>query len=126
MNKVLVIYDYTGTIYSMTDYSDADTSNVKVPQGIPSMFVDVPEGAVIDRIDVTNKNDPKAVFNYLPDTDLGRAQKNIKELQEEVEELQTATAEQYVKTGNENKDIQEQLTELQLAVAKLYNKMIGG
>ena len=126
MRKVLVIYDNTGTIYSMSDYSDANTDDVKIPQGIPSLFVDIPEGAVIDKIDMTDKNNPKAIFTYLPDTDLGKAQKDIKQIKEEIEELQSATAEQYVKNGNENNDIQEQLTELQLAVAEIYNKLIGG
>ena len=30
------------------------------------MFVDVPEGAVLDRIDVTDPQNPKAVYEYLP------------------------------------------------------------
>ena len=126
MRKVLVIYDNTGTIYSMSDYSDANTDDVKIPQGIPSLFVDIPEGAVIDKIDMTDKNNPKAIFTYLPDTDLGKAQKDIKQIKEEIEELQLAAVEQYGKSETENGDIPEQLTELQLAVAELYNKIVGG
>ena len=72
--KALVIYDATGKIWSIV-YGEEE-----VPQGLTSMFVDIPEGAVLERIDVTDSNKPKPVFTYLPDSDIGRLQKEMQDL----------------------------------------------
>ena len=66
--KVLVIYDTTGKIWSVT-YGITET-----PQGL-------------ERIDVTDSKNPKPVFSYLPESDIGRLQKKVTELQAANEEL---------------------------------------
>lgn len=58
MQRVLVIYDTTGKIWNI-EYG-AETA----PPGIPSMFVDVPEGATLERIDISNPNRPEPVYTY--------------------------------------------------------------
>lgn len=75
--KTLVIYDLTGKIWFMAHGEET------APQGLLCIFVDIPEGAILTKIDVTNIYDPQPVFEYLPDTDIGRLQKAVKELSEE-------------------------------------------
>lgn len=92
--KALVIYDATGKIWSIV-YGEEE-----VPQGLTSMFVDIPEAAVLERIDVTDSNKPKPVFTYLPDSDIGRLQKKVQNLIERVnvvapEEKEPETLEEY-------------------------------
>lgn len=92
--KALVIYDATGKIWSIV-YGEEE-----VPQGLTSMFVDIPEAAVLERIDVTDSNKPKPVFTYLPDSDIGRLQKEVQNLIERVnvvapEEKEPETLEEY-------------------------------
>ena len=50
--KALVIYDVTGKIWSIV-YGEEEA-----PQGLTSMFVDIPEGAVLTKIDVTDPKNP--------------------------------------------------------------------
>lgn len=69
--KALVIYDCTGRIWLIT-YGETE-----IPQGLTCMFVDIPDGAVLDRIDVTDPNNPQPVFTYLPESDIGRLQKQV-------------------------------------------------
>lgn len=76
--KSLVIYDSTGKIWLIA-YGEAE-----VPQGLTCMFVDIPDGAALDRIDVTDPKNPKPVFTYLPDSDIGRLQKQVEALSEKV------------------------------------------
>lgn len=52
--KALVIYDLTGLA--------------------------IPEGAQLERIDLTDPKHPEAVFSHLPKTDIGKLQTEIAEL----------------------------------------------
>ena len=79
--KVLVIYDTTGKIWSVT-YGITET-----PQGLLCMFVDIQDGGVLERIDVTDSKYPMPVFLYLPESVIGRLQKKVTELQAANEEL---------------------------------------
>lgn len=72
--KALIIYDQTGRIWSIV-YGEETA-----PQGLLSMFVDIPEGAVLERIYVRDSATPKPVYRFLPDSDIGRLQKQTKEL----------------------------------------------
>lgn len=92
--KALVIYDVTGKIWSIV-YGEEEA-----PQGLTSMFVDIPEGAVLTKIDVTDPKNPQSVFTYLPDSDIGRLQKEMQNLIERVnvvapEEKKPETLEEY-------------------------------
>ena len=77
--KALVIYDTTGKIWSVT-YGITET-----PQGLLCMFVDMPDGARLEYIDVTDSKNPKPVFSYLPESDIGRLQKDMRKLIERVD-----------------------------------------
>lgn len=103
--KALVIYDSTGHIWNIV--YGADTA----PQGLTCMWVDIPDGAQLERIDVTNPDDPHPVFDYLPDSDIGKLQKEIDQLKVRSTELENRSSE--LEASNE---------ELTLAMAE----MIGG
>ena len=104
--RALVLYDNTGKVYLIM-YGEENA-----PVGIPSMFVDIPDGACLERIDVTDAANPQPVFSYLPDSDIGKMQKQIAVLESDVEDLKASNEE--LKSCNE---------ELTLALADM---MVGG
>lgn len=108
--RALVIYDLTGRVWQII-YGEE-----KVPQGLPAVFVDIPEGAQLERMDVTDQGNPKPVFHYLPETDIGKLQKKVEDLEGELTNTQLALAEQY----EENLSLQEEVTNIQLALVELY------
>ena len=63
--RALVIYDSTGRIWSII-YGEED-----LPQGLRCMWVDIPDGAQLDHINVTDADNPQPVFSYLPESDIG-------------------------------------------------------
>lgn len=69
--RALVIYDATGRIWSIV-YGEEEA-----PQGLLSMFVDIPGGVTLNRIDVTEPENPKAVFDYPPETEIDMLQKDV-------------------------------------------------
>lgn len=79
--KALVIYDSTGRIWNIVYGEEI------APQGITCMWVDIPDGAQLERIDVTNPDDPQPVFNYLPDSDIGKLQKQMSAVEERLDEV---------------------------------------
>ncbi|MGL5434290.1 MAG: hypothetical protein ACRDBO_02665 [Lachnospiraceae bacterium] len=87
--KTLVIYDNTGRIYAMY-YGEEAT-----PQGIPCIYVDIPEGAQLERIDVTDPENPQPVFAYLPETGIDKLEKQVDALTDEVTTTQLAVVEMY-------------------------------
>lgn len=108
--KALVIYDATGKIWSII-YGEN-----QVPQGLLAVFVDIPEGAQIERIDVTNPDDPKPVFSYLPESDIGKLQNRVTDLEDQLTETQLALTEQY----ETNLSLADEVTNTQLALTELY------
>ena len=108
--RALVIYDLTGRVWQII-YGEEEA-----PQGLTAAFVDIPEGAQLERMDITDPENPKPVFNYLPETDIGRLQKKVMELEEELTSTQIALVEQY----EENLSLQEEVTNTQLALVELY------
>ena len=75
--KALVIYDLTGRIWNII-YGEETA-----PQGLTCMWIDIPEGAQLEYIDVTDQTDPRAVFKYLPESDIGKLQYQVAELRKE-------------------------------------------
>lgn len=108
--RALVIYDLTGRIWHIIYGTET------VPQGLTCIWVDIPEGAQLERIDVTNPDEPKAVFTYLPESDIGRLQKQMKDMEEQLTAAQTALTEQY----EHNLALQEEITNTQMAITELY------
>lgn len=108
--KALVIYDNTGRIWNIIYGAE------EVPQGLQCMWVDIPDGGVLEHIDVTDPENPQAVFTYLPESDIGRLQKQVAALEEENTNLQLALTEQY----EANLALQEEVTNVQLALVEIY------
>lgn len=108
--KALVLYDLTGKIWNIIYGAE------EVPQGMPSIFVDIPENAQLERIDLTDPKNPQPVFNYLPDTDFGRTDKRISELESKLSDAQEVITEQYEKS----KALEAEITNLQLAITSIY------
>lgn len=98
--KALVIYDSTGRIWNIV--YGADTA----PQGLTCMWVDIPDGAQLERIDVTNPYDPKPVFNYLPDSDIGKLQKQMEYVKTRLDKV--APVEKDPETIEEWKSVKKQ------------------
>ena len=80
------------------------------------MFVDVPDGATLDKIDVTDSENPKPVFNYLTESDIGRLKKQVTDLEDQLTEAQLALTEQY----ETNLSQDDEITNTQLALTELY------
>lgn len=98
--KALVIYDSTGHIWNIV--YGADTA----PQGLTCMWLDIPDGAQLERIDVTNPDDPQPVFNYLPDSDIGKLQKQMEDVKTRLDKV--APVERYPETIEEWKSAKKQ------------------
>ncbi len=73
--KALVIYDLTGKIWSIIYNQE------KAPQGLLCIWVDIPEGGVLERIDLSDPSQPAPVFSYMPETDIGTLQRQVKQMQ---------------------------------------------
>ena len=56
--KSLIIYDATGTIWSVIHGQDT------VPAGVLGVVVTIPDGATVTAIDVSNPADPQPVYQY--------------------------------------------------------------
>lgn len=80
--RALVIYDLTGRIWSIF-YGEEEP-----PQGLLCIWVDIPEGAQLDYIDLSDPENPKPVFGYLPETDLGKLQKDMTQAQKDIGQIQ--------------------------------------
>lgn len=79
MQRVLVIYDATGKIWN-TVYGTEEA-----PPGVPSLFVDVPKGATLERIDTSNASRPEPVFTY--DSGGVNLQNEVKELRAMIDDM---------------------------------------
>lgn len=81
--KALVIYDLTGKIWNIV-YGEETA-----PQGLTCMFVDIPDGAQLTGIDVTDPGNPQPVYTYLPDSDIGKLQKQMATVKEQMTDMKT-------------------------------------
>lgn len=80
MNTALVIYDVTGRVLAIY------FGETEVPQGIPYMFVDIPEGESVVSIDLSDPKNPKAVFSGENKTDLTKIKEELDRITEKVDE----------------------------------------
>lgn len=74
--NALVIYDGTGKIWNIVYGADESDR----PVGILNMFVDIPDGAVLQSIDVSDPANHTPVYTYMPESDIGRLMREVKEL----------------------------------------------
>lgn len=111
--KALVIYDDTGRIWTIM-YGEE-----QVPQGLQCMWVDIPDGARLDHIDMTDAGNPQPVFSYLPESDIGRLQEQVKRLDGQLTEAQLALTERY----EANLALAEEITNTQMALTEIYEGM---
>lgn len=111
--KALVIYDDTGRIWTIV-YGEE-----QVPQGLQCIWVDIPDGAQMDRINVTDADNPQPVFSYLPESDIGRLQEQVVSLGDQLTEAQLALNEQY----EANLALAEEITNTQMALTEIYEGM---
>ena len=116
MSKVLVMYDLTGHVGNVV--YDAD----EAPQGIPCVWVDMPSNAVIDHVDPVTK---EVIFEYLPETDLGQLQQEMRELSSHVTESEEQTTDSINSLQTDSLARQEDITNLQIALAEVYEAMLG-
>ena len=68
---------------------------------------------------MTDPENPKAVFSYLPESDIGRLQKKTTELDNQLTDAYLALTEQY----ETNLDLQDQVTNTMMALTELYESM---
>lgn len=111
--KALVIYDVTGRIWSII-YGEET-----LPQGLQCMWVDIPDGAQLDYIDVTDTSNPQPIFVYPPESDIGKLQKQTNVLGDQLTEAQLALTEQY----EANLALAEEITNTQMALTEIYEGM---
>lgn len=78
--NVLVIYDSSGTIWSI-----AQGDEITKPDGIPSVFINVPNtGCVLERIDVTDSEHPKPVFSYPSESEVGQLTEKVEKQAQDI------------------------------------------
>ena len=74
--KTLIIYDNTGMIWNI------NYGQYVLPEGLTAMITDVPEGAQVQNIDVSNET-PQIVFASLPENEINRMKSEMNSLREE-------------------------------------------
>ena len=108
--RALVIYDLTGRVWAIT-YGESS-----MPQGIFSMFVEIPAGMQLAKIDVSDLENPRPVFTDLPESDIGKLRRKIESLETQLTEAQLALTEQH----EANLSLEDEVTNTQLALTELY------
>lgn len=112
MDKALVLYDLTGRVWNIV------YGATEAPQGIPSIWVDIPANAVINHVDPETK---EVIFDYLPETDLGQLQREVKGLCNRVDVTDTNISALQADADSKTDDI----TNIQIALAEVYESLIG-
>lgn len=70
--RALIIYDKTGRVWSIVYGGE------EIPQGVPYLFADIPDGAVVERVDVTNPNNHVVIFSNVKDDGDQQAEEAMK------------------------------------------------
>ena len=113
--KALVFYDETGRIWLIAH------GETTMPPGALCMWVDIEDGVNLVSIDLTDPENPQPVFSAQPDSQIGKLQKQMAEVQTELTDTQLALVEQY----EENLALQEEVTNTQLALTEVYETMLA-
>ena len=116
MDRVLVIYDLTGRVWNIV------YGATEVPQGMPSIWVDMPENAVLERVDPVTK---QPEFSYLPETSLGQLQRTVADLQLHVAEKEQQTESDIIGLQEDAEIAGSDITDLQIALAEVYEALLG-
>lgn len=116
MDKALVIYDMKGTILSIL----YGATQENVPQGVPFVWCDIPPGAVLDHVDTTTG---QVVFEYEPESDLGRMQANIAAIQEIANSAQVAAASAYTEAQQAYAEAQNNYAAFNDTAAEMQNSI---
>ena len=114
MDRVLVLYDLTGQVWNIV--YGADEHNV--PQGIPSVWCDLPAGAQIERVDPVTK---EVHLLYADDTDLGQIQREVREVTNAFNDYANRISglEEFVVAKDSD------ITALQIGLTEVYEMLIG-
>ena len=116
MNRVLVIYDLSGQIWNIV------YGATEVPQGLPSVWVDLPENAILQSIDPITK---EPVFTYVPETTLGQLEHTVGLLQSQVAENEEQTASDISALQDDAEATMDDITDIQIALAEVYEVLLG-
>lgn len=81
--KTLIIYDNTGFIWNIT------YGQYILPEGLRASILDVPEGAQIERIDISGEI-PQVIFSALPENEINMMKAEMSNLRNENNMLTTA------------------------------------
>ena len=81
--KTLIIYDNTGFIWNIT------YGQYILPEGLRASILDVPEGAQIEKIDVSGEM-PQVIFSALPENEINMMKAEMSNLRQENATLTTA------------------------------------
>ena len=78
--NVLAIYDSSGTIWTI-----AQGDEITKPDGLPSVFVNVPNtGCVLEKIDVSDPDHPKPVFSYPAESEVGQLTEKVEKQDQDI------------------------------------------
>ena len=73
----------------------------------------------IERIDLTDPENPHPVFRHLPETDYGKMKTQLRDLENELSNVQA----QLTAHSEKNQVLEEELLNTQLALTELYEGM---
>ena len=115
MDRVLVMYDLTGQVWNIV------YGATEAPQGIPSVWCDVPQNATIKRVNPVTK---EVEFDYLPETDLGQLQNAVSNLSDHVSEFEAQTESDISGLQEDADVVGADITDIQIALAEVYEVLI--
>lgn len=115
MDRVLLLYDLSGHVWNIV-YGATEND---VPQGIPSVWCDLPAGAQIEGVDPVTK---EVHLLYADNTDLGQIQREVRSIADSFSDYagQIAGLEDAVSAKDSD------ITDLQLGLTEVYEMLING
>ena len=80
--KTLIVYDSNGKIFYQA------SGSVVEPTGLTFLWVEIPQGQYVERVDVTDPANPKAVLVEFPKTEIEKNTEQVGQLNEYLFETQ--------------------------------------